>query len=495
MKKTPLSFLFLIQLHICMGQITVNTNPGPIGMANDLVGVGVSITNVSSQLHPLAGATFTNTGVTGFSMPSGIILSTGQLNNFTSPATFLNSTDLGLPGDPQLNALLPGGITADASVLEFDFSVASDTVEFEFVFSSEEYNEYATTTFTDVFGFFITGPGFAPNTNLALLPGTNIPISINNINNGNSNGTSSGPCTNCSYYVDNVGTGAVALSHDGFTVPIKIKFGVSPCMTYHLKFAIADVNDGLFDSQVIIRNQSFNAVDQLHVLHNGSPAGSPMNLCAGGSIILSSPTAPSYVWNTGDTTQCITVTAPGTYNLYVTDTFCFAFSNQIQVTSSGSITAPVIVQNGTTLAMTGTAPTGTTYQWFQGCTPIPGATSNTFTPPAFGCYTLVIYNGNCEASSNEICTGSTGIAENGTESFSIYPHPVSGTATISTSFESGTTTEYSLADMAGRKVIDKQKVFAPVFEINKGSIPAGVYLLEIQNNKNNEIIRQKIVFN
>lgn len=495
MKKSLLSFLFLIQLQICLGQLVLNTNVTAIGLANYLAGSGVNISNATGQFGQASKATFTNSGVTGFSMPSGIILSTGPLTNINDTSIFLNSIDMGLPGDPQLNALIPSGATEDASVLEFDFAVASDTVEFEFIFSSEEYNEYVLTNFTDVFGFFISGPGFTPNTNLAVIPGTSTPISINTINNGNSNGTSSGPCTNCNYYIDNAGTGAVALSNDGFTVPVKLRFGIQPCTTYHLKLAIADVGDGQNDSYVAIRQGSFNAISQVHILHNGSPAVSPLNLCAGGSLILSSPTGPAYAWNVGDTTQCITVTAPGNYSLYIWNGFCFSFSNQIQVASSGSITAPVIVQNGTTLAMTGTAPAGTTYQWFQECTPIAGATSSTYTPTSQGCYTLVIYNGNCEASSNEICTGTTGIVENRMESFSIYPHPVSGSATVTTGFETGTTTEYSLFDMTGREVMQKGKVNTPNFEIQKGNLPDGVYLLEVQNNKHNEIIRQKIVFN
>jgi Secretion system C-terminal sorting domain len=495
MKKSLLSFLFLIQLQICMGQVVLNTNVGATSLVNNLVGSGINISNATGQFAQSSKATFTNSGVTGFSMPSGIILSTGVLTNFNGTSTGLNSTDLGLPGDPQLDALSLGGGTEDANILEFDFAVASDSAEFEFIFSSEEYNEFATTAFTDVFGFFITGPGYTTNTNLAVLPGTSTPISINTVNNGYSIGASSGPCTNCNYYIDNVGTGAVALSNDGFTVPIKIKFAIQPCATYHIKMAIADVGDGFYDSQVIIRSSSFESLGVVQVLHNGSPAISPMNLCAGGSLILCSPTASNYGWTTGDTTQCIMVTAPGTYEMYIANGFCFAYSNQLQIVSSGNITAPVIVQNGLTLTMTGTAPGGTTYQWFKGFAPVAGQTLSSYTPPSLGCYRLAIYNSNCEALSNEICTGTTGFAENGTETFSIYPNPVSNSATISTGFDSGTTTEYSLVDMTGRTVIQKSRVNTPSFEIQKGNLPAGVYLLELQNNNNNEISRQKIVFN
>jgi hypothetical protein len=108
MKKSLLSFLFLIQLQICLGQLVLNTNVTATGLANYLAGSGVNISNATGQFAQASKATFTNSGVTGFSMPSGIILSTGELTNVNGPAAVFNSTDLGLPGDPQLNALVIG---------------------------------------------------------------------------------------------------------------------------------------------------------------------------------------------------------------------------------------------------------------------------------------------------------------------------------------------------------------------------------------------------
>ena len=65
-----------------------------------------------------------------------------------------------------LSALI-SDFTYDAAVLEFDFSSDSSTdteISVEYVFASEEFNEYV--GFIDVvFGFFVDG------TNLALLPG------------------------------------------------------------------------------------------------------------------------------------------------------------------------------------------------------------------------------------------------------------------------------------------------------------------------------------
>ena len=63
--------------------------------------------------------------------------------------------------------------------LEFDFVPQHATAQFSYVFSSEEYSDYANTPYNDVFGFFING------TNCALVPGTTEPVSVNTINNGN----------------------------------------------------------------------------------------------------------------------------------------------------------------------------------------------------------------------------------------------------------------------------------------------------------------------
>lgn len=118
--------------------------------------------------------------------------------------------------------------------------------------------------FNDVYGFFVNGPqpdtGNYVDFNIALIPGTDVPIVINSVNNGNAScGTvPTGPCTNCEYYADN--TNGLTIGYDGFTVPIEMQIIVVPDETYHFKIAVADAGDGIYDSGVFIEGQSFKSL-------------------------------------------------------------------------------------------------------------------------------------------------------------------------------------------------------------------------------------------
>src|SRR5690606_1150106 len=117
--------------------------------------------------------TFTGGLSTGIGIDSGVLLTSGQANLVGNTNTTDNATgDFGGPGDPQLTSL-SGFNTFDATILTFDFTTTTGDLFFKFAFASEEYNEFANSNVNDTFGFFVDG------TNIALLPGTNTPISIN----------------------------------------------------------------------------------------------------------------------------------------------------------------------------------------------------------------------------------------------------------------------------------------------------------------------------
>lgn len=222
------------------GIVTNDLNdPGltPQDLASTLMCGNFPITNVNFIGANRAAGTFSGgAGIIDFD--SGIILSTGDISSVIGPNTADGtSTNNGLPGDADLTSLISES-TNDAAVLEFDFVPNCSVLTFKFVFGSEEYYEWANSDFNDVFGLFVNG------NNVALVP-VNLPVSVNNVNLVN----------NAGLYRDNELPGAtIDTELDGLTVVLTATANVNAGQTNHIKLAIADVNDNIFDSDVFIES-------------------------------------------------------------------------------------------------------------------------------------------------------------------------------------------------------------------------------------------------
>lgn len=246
-------------------QLTVDNSMTPQQLVqNVLLGTGVTVTNIQFTGHATAIGSF-NGQATNVGIPTGVILASGNISDAIGPNNLDFSGDnLNQPGDIQLTNIA-GFDTYDAAILEFDFVPSSDTVRFNYVFGSEEYPEYVCSDYNDVFAFFLSGPnpmgGNYNNKNIALIPGTNTPVAINSVNSGTpGGGYSSSQCTSLAhsnYYVDN--TNGSTIQYDGFTKVFEAVAQVVPCQTYHIKIAIADAGDGIYDSGVFLEAKSFSS--------------------------------------------------------------------------------------------------------------------------------------------------------------------------------------------------------------------------------------------
>ncbi len=244
-----------------------------------LLGEGVEVSNItfSGDLDQIGSFDNNNSNIL---IESGLIMATGSCSNVIGPNDSGSSTTGGGNsgvGDPDLTALSTFN-TNDAAVLEFDFVPSGDSIKFFYSFGSDEYNEYVCGSVNDAFGFFLSGPGITgpfsnDAVNLAIIPDTDIPVTINSVNNGTVGG--SGTAANCEqvapdwmnnteYYVDNANNNDPSATQlDGFTVKLTAEAQVQCGQTYHLKIAIADAGDTAFDSAVFIEGGSFgsNSVD------------------------------------------------------------------------------------------------------------------------------------------------------------------------------------------------------------------------------------------
>lgn len=193
------------------------------------------------------GSTHTNLGI-----ESGLILASGGVSVAVGPNNedgYDVPTTCGSYYDIDL-ASIASDSPNDVAVLEFDFVPWDDMLSFSFVFGSEEYMEYVGMGYNDVFGFFVDGinpaGGNYNRQNMALIPGTTEVVSIDNVN----------LYHNSDYYIDN--TGGATIQFDGFTTVMEVSFNVVPMSNYHIKMAICDVGDVLFDSGVFLEAHSFS---------------------------------------------------------------------------------------------------------------------------------------------------------------------------------------------------------------------------------------------
>lgn len=233
-------------------QLSVTVTDNPTTLANEILGSGITILNEVYQGAMGASGIFSGGISAGIGMESGILLTTGDAVDAIGPndsdATSVVNGDL---VDADIDSIATAE-TFDEAILEFDFTSTGGDLFFEYVFASEEYNEFTNTSFNDVFGFFLDG------VNIALIPGTSTPVSINTVNGGNPFGTAA---SNPDLFNNNdLGDGGpfFNLEYDGFTdVFTASAIGLAPG-THHIKLAIADVSDPVWDSGVFIKSGSFS---------------------------------------------------------------------------------------------------------------------------------------------------------------------------------------------------------------------------------------------
>lgn len=224
-------------------EVTTGQTAGQL--ASSLASKGIEVSGATYTGHPASVGSFSGFGDT-LGVDKGVVLSSGAVAtnedaNTTSVILGPNANDgtsheTDEPGDADLDKIVKPDKTNDAAVLEFDFVPEGNGVEFNYVFGSDEYNEYVG-AYNDVFSLYVNGK------NCALIPGAKDPVSIDNVNNDK----------NAKYYVDNDGADEeVDTELDGFTKKLACNAKVNAGEKNHIKLAIADTKDRRLDSAVLI---------------------------------------------------------------------------------------------------------------------------------------------------------------------------------------------------------------------------------------------------
>ncbi len=257
MKKIILLSIFVFMLtYSTKASAIIVTNSSGQDLIDNILGSGITTSGVTTIGIPGQQGTFVGGLSSGIGIDAGIIMTTGLAANAAGPNTSGSTTFVTGTGPNNDLSLLSGGSTFDQNVLSFDFQSAGGDLFFNYVFASEEYNEYTNTQFNDVFAFFVD------DVNIALIPGTTDPVSINNVNGGNPLGTGA---SNPDLFNNNdFGAGApFDIEYDGFTDVFTAQaLGLAPG-AHNMTLAIADngdftIDDKYLDSAVFIQAGSFS---------------------------------------------------------------------------------------------------------------------------------------------------------------------------------------------------------------------------------------------
>ena len=201
----------------------------------------------------------------------------------------------------------------------------------------------------------------------------------------------------------------------------------TPGVTFSYYTTLADATAGNNNNNNITNPSSYNSVAatiyvrvssgecskiaELELIVNQTPptptiTASSTVICGNESITLTSSATTGNTWSTGETTQTITVTTPGTYTLTHTNGNCTSDPASVTITGNENPNVQITGNNyfctgsSTTLTTTATG-TGNTFLWST------GATTPSITVSTAGTYTVTVTTpGGCEFQ------GSISITEN-----------------------------------------------------------------------------------
>lgn len=280
MFRNSCCWVFTICFLLCAGgaraQLIVADSLTATQLVNKLIGNGIVVLNPTLGCPGIANGEFKISGTSNLGIDSGAVLTTGRVVTTSAwqpgvnapagvsqpqPSNFSNGDTM----DADLLKLVPGLRIRDVCKLEFDFISKGSQLKFDYVFGSAEYRMFSCTRYNDVFGFFITGPGYTGATNIATIPGTAVPVAVNSTTDPAINVPTSladclamGPGSPfAQYYVNN--NGGTSVSYWGFTKVFTASALVNPCDTYHFKLVIADGGDAILDSGVFLKSGSFSS--------------------------------------------------------------------------------------------------------------------------------------------------------------------------------------------------------------------------------------------
>lgn len=288
-------------------------------------------------------------GSSVFPFQEGVLLTTGRALSAIGPNdSLLSEGSTTWQGDPDLEQAINEPNTINATILEFDFLPLANKIIFEYIFASEQYFNYTNPVqcnFSDGFAFLLREANTQNQyQNLAVVPGTNIPVKITTIRGEGTICQAANP-----QFFDAYNGVEHPTNYSGQTNILRAEALVNPGTLYHIKLVIADQQNPFFDSAIFLGGGSFSVENDLgpdRLFATGNA------LCFGENLTLNANFAGNnqYQWFRngialpGQTNPTYTVTQEGFYEVEIQ-----LENNACNI--KGSITIeyddPIVVQNTT----------------------------------------------------------------------------------------------------------------------------------------------------
>lgn len=272
MKKTLLTLLYLIPVAALAQADFITTSATSytpeemiINMLSDNDNIFLSessITYSSGSEYDINSIGYFEQNNSSFPFENGIVLSTGSIENVPGPklGTSQSSGTQNWGGDDDLFTIVnsqgfTGGLY-NATSVEFDFLAIESEITIDFLFASEEYglNQCSLSDHFAIFLTELTEP--TEYANLAVIPGTTLPVNVINIRNNQYNNYCES--ANAAYFDSFNEPGDLSpINFNGSTIPMQAIGTVIPGSTYRLKIVIADGADTSYDSAIFIDSENF----------------------------------------------------------------------------------------------------------------------------------------------------------------------------------------------------------------------------------------------
>lgn len=319
--KLDLLFIFLMIAVTGYSQsVSVNPEADPAALVSSLLNDGcVQVSNES--FSSLEAVSYFNNNGGNFPINEGVIIRSGRAQNTAGSYNGSGlSTQLNTNSDADLVALNESNgqssVITDVAYLQFDFVPLSSNFSFNFLFASNEYGEWQCVS-SDVFAFLLTDIETGETRNLAVIPGSNTPVSVRNIKDSAYNNSCGSDNANLfsSYEVQDPANSSVNMR--GYTQVMNASANITPGKSYRLRLVIGDSNDADYDSAIFLRAGSFRTNVNL---------GADFSLCTGDEKILNTNLDASVYQHTwyrngqviaGETGSILAVSTSGSYTVEI----------------------------------------------------------------------------------------------------------------------------------------------------------------------------------